>query len=218
MVRFSQHVIDNFIAPGVSTFTCAEIPEMSQYHKESGHWIGNFFLNSVFRASYRPPYNAYLYNYYRRAEASFFEHELARVATLDFLSAGKQSPTLYALALFHWEIFLGQSWHAFALLMKPLQRKQIFTKGDGSLEERLNALYNRMKHVEDSITLGRIQDGATVPVWLTNDGLISVDNVLTYVETAEVLREIAKWAEVFSDPREAQEKLDKLSPANTYPE
>jgi urease accessory protein UreF len=69
-----------------------------------------------------------------------------------------------------------------------------------------------MKHVEDAINHGRIQDGATVPVWLANDGLISVDTALTYAETAELLKEIAKWAEVFSDAREAREKLSKLSP------
>jgi hypothetical protein len=42
--------------------------------------------------------------------------------------------------------------------------------------------------------------------------LISVDTALTYAETAELLKEIAKWAEVFSDAREAREKLSKLSP------
>ena len=48
-------------------------------------------------------------------------HALAREATLAFLSGGKQSPNSYATALLQWEIFLGQSWHAYKLLQKGIR-------------------------------------------------------------------------------------------------
>lgn len=216
MTTFSSDVMETFIAPGISAFDHAEIPDMSHFHKDSTHWIANFFLNSVLRGSYKPPYNAYLFNYFRRAEAAFREHELARAATLEFLS-NKTNPSIrcYALALFHWEIFLGQSWHAYKLLQKPLNIQKLYAKGSGTLEERLNNLYNSMKHVESFIDNNQMPPGATVPVWLTNDGLISVDESLTFAETAEVLREIAKWADVFADPLEVREKLDNISSGKT---
>jgi hypothetical protein len=67
-----------------------------------------FFLGSVFQASYAPPLNAYVYNYLRRAKAAFYEHDLARLNTLQFLESEGQSPNHYANAIFHWEVYLGQ--------------------------------------------------------------------------------------------------------------
>ena len=160
---------------------------MAGYHKESKHWVANFFLNSLLRAKWKPPYNAYLYNYFRRAEAAFLEHDVARTATLDFVTSGRQSPSRHALAIFHWEVFLGQSWHAFKLLEKAFGFV-LYTPGTASVEERLNHLYNQMKHVESRIVAGQMLPCATVPVWMRNEGLVSVDANLTWAETGEVLR------------------------------
>lgn len=107
MVQFASHVLDELIAPGASRFVQAEIPDMAGYHKESKHWVANFFLNSLLRAKWKPPYNAYLYNYFRRAEAVFLEHDVARTATLDFVTSGRQSPSRYALAISIGRSFLG---------------------------------------------------------------------------------------------------------------
>jgi hypothetical protein len=60
-IQFSAKIEDTFIAPGVSQFTEAEIPDMSLWSKESQSWIANFFLNSLF-ASFRSPMQAYAYN------------------------------------------------------------------------------------------------------------------------------------------------------------
>jgi len=206
MAQFSNYVIDKFIAPNASSFTQAEIPDMSAYDKESSHWVANFFLNSVLRAAWKPPYNAYMYNYLRRAEAAFREHHAARTETLAFIESGRQSTKRYTAALFHWEGFLGQSWHAYKTLQKCFE-VELYKQGEGSVEERLNALYNQMKHVESRIENKQILEGATVPVWLTNQGLVSVDSALTFSETGEVLKELAKWANILQDPLSAPEKL-----------
>ena len=71
----------------------------------------------------------------------------------------------------------------------------------------MNALYNQMKHVESHIDNGQMIPGATVPVWLENEGLRSVDANLTYAETAEVLKEIAKYADALSNPKTAKAGL-----------
>lgn len=65
-----------------------------------------------------------------------------------------------------------------------------------------------MKHVESRIDNGKMIPEATVPVWLDNKGLCSVDTNLTYAETAEVLKEIAKYADALSDPRNANTVLN----------
>ena len=214
VTQFSSAILDNHIAPSVSTFTEADIPDMSNHAKESPHWIANFFLNSAFSASFKPPMNAYAYNFLRRAQYAFSEHHLARESTLNFLDNGGQSPTRYAKALFHWECFLSQSWHAFALLMTAWNGK-VFDKNDGSVEQRLNALYNQMKHVESRIDKAQILLGATVPVWLENQGLRSIDVTMTYAETAEVLKEIAKYADALSNPATAKAALNELDSKTT---
>lgn len=181
---------------------------MASYSKESAHWIANYFLNSAFSGSFAPPMNAYAYNFLRRAQYAFSEHEIARKSTLDFLASGGQSPKEYVDALFHWETFLGQAWHALAILITAWKGKA-FDKNDGSIEQRLNALYNQMKHVESRIDNAQMPPGATVPVWLDNEGLCSVDIKLTYAETADVLKELAKYADALSNPSTAKEALNE---------
>jgi hypothetical protein len=216
-VRFSDHAKDRFIAPGVSSFESADIPDMSAYDPQSRHWVSNHFLNSLLRAPYNAPHNAYAYNFMRRAEAAFSEHAEARLATLAFLEDG-QSPSRYARAILHWEVFLSQCWHGYLLLLGFFGEKKVFEKGNASTEERLHGLYNAMKHVEsriDNAELGQMVKGATVPVWLTNHGIESTDAFLTYTETGGILRDLAKWASILEDPLQMADKfraLDKEPP------
>ena len=100
---------------------------------------------------------------------------------------------------------------------KYLTRKEIprpFVQEQGSIEERLNNLYNQMKYAESQIENARLIEGATVSVWLTNDGLRSTDALLTYSETADILRDLAKWANVLVDPREMGDKLRQSVPSD----
>lgn len=196
-IKYSSSIRERHIAPGASTITKADIP-----HMRPSHWVGKFFLNSVFTASFAPPMNAYAYNFLRRVQYAFSEHHLARETTLGFLASGGQSVTSYVEAIFHWECFLGQSWHAFKLLATVVRAK-VFKPNDGSIEQRLNALCNQMKHVESRIENGQMIPGATVPVWLDNEGLQSVDSNLTYAETGEVLKELAKYANALVNPKTA---------------
>jgi hypothetical protein len=222
-VPFSRYFLDKFVAPGISDFTSAEIPDVSEYDPESKFWLANFVLNSGLRGTFDPPDNAYAYNYLRRTVAAFSEHEEARQATLAFLSSGRQSLSRYAAATLHWEFFLGQSWHAYLLLrglFKFLTKQdipQVFVQGEGSVEERLNYLYNHMKHVESRIENGQVVEGATIPVWLTNEGLRSTDALLTYAETGDILRDLAKWASIIVDPSEIANRLRETSDGSEHP-
>lgn len=212
MLQFSAEILDGNIAPGVTEFTSADIPDVSNWAPESRSWIANYFLNClVARPAF--PHHAYYHNFLRRTVYAFKEHEQARTKTLEFLGTGGDEPSTYAMALFHWETFLGQSWHAYALLSAAWKgnTKSVYKPHDGSIEQRLNALYDQMKHVESRIlTAGQMLPGATVPVWLENAGLCSVDTHLSFAETAEVLKDLAKYADALMDPKTAAEKLRAL--------
>lgn len=149
------------------------------------------------------------------------EHALAREATLSFIETGRQSPTSYSNALLHWEYFLGQSWHAHVLLRQVLRllngdpSLNVFERDDGSVERRLNLRYNAMKHTDSRIDAGQLPENATSLVWLSNRGLECTDRHLTYNETADILRFLAKWADVLVDAKEVADKVKELNEAST---
>lgn len=218
MAQFAGRLLNKYIAPGVSEFNSAEIPDMTSYHAESAHWVDNHFLNNSLRGALKTSAAAYIANYLRRAEGAFSEHALARSATNEFLRSNRQSPSRYAEALLHWEFFLGQSWQAYVLLQKLVQllgdddKYQIFEPGDGSLEQRLNLLYNAMKHVEKRIATGQLPEDTVSPVWLTNQGVACTEGGVTFEETGEILRDLAKWADIVVDPLTMAEKLKDADP------
>jgi len=85
----------------------------------------------------------------------------------------------------------------------------VFKKGDGSMHERLNCLYNDLKHTEDRIAAAQMPPGDTVPVWMENEGLSGVKVKLSYAETAQVLSELAVFADALMNPKTAKDTLRK---------
>lgn len=205
-LQFSAALLDANLAPGVSAFNRAEIPDVSGFSSEPRYWVANYFLNCSFRAAFAAPMNAYAFNYLRRTQYAFAEYTIAGRLTTSFLASGGQSVTSYTEALYHWECFLGQTWHAYSILMKAFDGKA-FESNDGSVHQRLNTLYNEMKHVESRIDNAQMIPGATVPVWLENAGIRSVDAHLSFTEAAEILRELAEYANALMDPKTASAKF-----------
>lgn len=181
---------------------------MSEYHSQSRFWLNNHFLNCILSSRYKLPFRAFVAAFLRRAEASFRLHKLAREATYELLGLQQPSPSHYGIALMQWEGFLAQTYQGNALIVKMIHDLsgdmsfRAFEPNDGSIEQRLNLLYNSLKHVEKRIAAGQTLPGAITPVWLSSIGLECTDGALTYDETAEVLRILADWADVLVNPRE----------------
>ncbi len=203
MARFSKSILDKFLAPYVSNFRRAEIPDMSG---ESSLWLSKFFLNSVLRRSYTDPFRQYVFNYLRRVEGAHVAHQCARSTTVEFLHGSRQSMSRYMEAILHWESFLAQSWMAYALAER-LSGARPFEKGDGSVGQRVNLLYNRSKHSEEAIKAGQLPPEGTISVWMEDDGLHGVDVMLRWEETGEVLQDLSNLANMLEDPYTAAEKL-----------
>ena len=135
-----------------------------------------------------------LYNFLRRAEASFREYSSARQMTMAHLTNPRpDAVSEYIIAIGHWEAFLSQTYQAWCLLARG--QPILFTPRDGSAMQRLNLLYNRAKHAESAITAEQLPPDGTLPVWLKNDGLHSVESSLTFEEITEMLKELAIWAD-----------------------
>ena len=212
-VRFSHHVLNRHIAPGIDLFDKADIPDMSQYDSQSEHWVDNHFLNSVAGMSLTLPVGAYVQTFLRRAEGAFYEHALARDVTHTYFASDRQSPSTYAKALLHWEFFVGQAWQGYNVLIHLIQHRsgderfRVFQPNDGSTEQRLNSLYNAMKHAEGRITSGQILADTVSPIWLSNRGMECTDDHLAWSETGDILRDLSEWAGFLVDPSEMATKL-----------
>ncbi|MPZ83174.1 MAG: hypothetical protein GEV28_23385 [Actinophytocola sp.] len=204
--RFNTQLFDELIAPGASQFNEAEIPDMQDRHENRRFWVTHLFLNSVASGRYKSPLNAYATAFLRRAEDAFVMHDLARDATLKLLTLPQMTPSHYARALLHWEGFLTQAAQAQHVLLRTIRHlsgdetHKVYQPGDGSVEQRLNAVHNALKHAEKRINNNQILPDSVSPVWMTNEGLQSTDANLTWPETGEVLDELARWADGLQNP------------------
>jgi hypothetical protein len=196
--------MDKYVAPGYSGFTAATIPDISAASQEQDHWLANFILNSWSRVTMDDDLRRTLFNFLRRTQAAFREYQEARRLTLAHLADGRPVSG-YIAAIDHWEQFLSQADRAWALLVKG--KPILFVKGDGSIVQRLNLLYNRTKHVESAIKSGQLPPDGTLPVWLTNDGLEAVDAKLSFAEIADILTDLAKWADAAQNPLTMRETI-----------
>ena len=194
---------DKFVAPEISSFTAASIPDLSELQKR---WLVSFILNGSLVVQLDDGTRRTLYNFLRRTEASFREYSSARQMTMAHLKNPRpDAVSEYIIAIGHWEAFLSQTYQAWCLLARG--QPILFTPRDGSAMQRLNLLYNRAKHAESAITAEQLPPDGTLPLWLKNDGLHSVESSLTFEEIAEMLEELAIWADAAQNPATMREKI-----------
>ncbi len=60
---------------------------------------------------------------------------------------------------------------------------------------------NQIKHIGSCIASGQCTTADTVPLWLTNQGLVSFGVDVTFTEAAEILSDLAELADKLQDPR-----------------
>lgn len=195
----SNYALDKFVAPGLSKLTKCNTIDMTGLDDQCEHWVVNFVLNSMLRVKVEAPYRAYTFMFLRRAEMSFVEHENGRVALQQYILSDPKSITRYLRAVFHFESFVAQSYQAFEIVRKWIGQ-DLFQKSDGSILERLNLIYNRSKHADKAIFANQLPADATMPVWLTNDGLQADGAFLAFNDMADILKELSSIAGKLSNP------------------
>ena len=170
-MMMSDNFKHRYVAPEVSTFTTAEIPELSDVSREQTHWLLNFILNSAIRVRVDDSTRSTLFNFLRRTEAAFREYAEARSRTLAHLSDPRPNAVSdYIRAIDHWEQFLLQADRAWTVSVRG--QPVLFAKNDGSVLQRLNYLYNLTKHLDSAIRSNPpvMPSEGTMPMWLRNDG------------------------------------------------
>ena len=177
----SMYARDTFVAQELSQLTeCRAAPVATEF-PDSRTWLNSFVLNWMLRIPLSKDKAALAFALIRRAEGAVEDYEEARAA-LTAIASGDKNISLYFRCLRHFESSVALLYQAFDLGRKALNA-QLFTKGDGSVYERLNLIYNRSKHADPQTLPG---DQLHV-VWIRNEGLCTDGTSLTFDELRDLI-------------------------------
>jgi hypothetical protein len=176
---WAGHVLDRFGAPEMSqvTVSCAppDIPE-----PRSG--IVTYFLRNALGPTYPdnlwPPANVYL----RRWSSSLSEYRAGRDCLSRYVAGLPRTNNqigLFLSAVGHFEHSVIDAYlaiMAFTAVVRQLgdDKWKPFEAGDRSPPDRLNRLYNVIKHFDDRFEMGQtlgFPSAYPAPLWITDRGL-----------------------------------------------
>lgn len=203
--QFAPYALDNFFAPKLSALTQCGAPELPRDEK----WLPTFILRSIFAVRLDAKTRAFAFNFIRRAEAASGTYRAARTSLIEYLATPPTviSPYFSALSLF--EVCVAQCYQGYELIARALG-EPVFTRGVGSrlfttggALECLHDVYVDSKHMDCMISGEKLPDGATTGVWITNEGLDSARNSLSFADLHQVLTDMHGVADHFNriDPR-----------------
>ncbi len=198
MVIYHPNILNKHIAPDITDFTNALIPDIAATHSESSHWLSNHFLNSVVGElggkKYKEQDSIYVMNAVLRTQTAFSLYHQARESTLDYLKDNNpHNPKLrqYYKAITEWEsCFLNL--HIFVDVLKKWTGRKVFVEGDNSPEDRAYSIANKIKHWAGDIKNNKHQVNDSIPLWLTNTGFQTREHRLTYSELSTLIDGAAK--------------------------
>lgn len=173
---------------------------MTNFDEQSEHWVANFILNSMLRVTVEDPYRAYTFTYLRRAEMSFVEYENGRRELNLYIDNRPDRISSYLRALFYFESFVSQSYQAFEVIRKWIDQ-DLFKNSDNSLLNRLNIVYGRSKHSDKAIFSNQLPENATMPVWLSNEGIQTEGAKVSFEEMTKLLIDLSAMASMLSNPK-----------------
>lgn len=187
-MSLTHYSLDTFVAQEMSKLTdCAPESLVAEFPSHI-HWLNQFILRRIFHDHVREEYSALALFLIRRTEAALEEWELACAAAQD-----AKVPYGYFKTLRHLESCIANLWQGLALSHRSINFK-LFEKGDGSVYERLNWLYNVGRHFDPQ----DLQSGDLHRLWISNDGLNTREHVVTFVELRDEIKALAEIVEMIT--------------------
>lgn len=208
-VRWSNHIVDKFIAPEYSRLTEHFAPEVADLPNYRGTYITNSILVGEDRTKGRPLTTIFL----RRLDQAVCDYRAGRDALVDFVEQLKNTNNLgpiYFRALSRFEssainLYLAILAHDKAIQQWGKSAAASFTANDNSEIDRLRRLCNTLKHYDERIE--KAANPVASPVWMVPEGLRCADRVngadqitsLTFAEIIEMFRELEEDAKFVSE-------------------
>jgi hypothetical protein len=199
MLSYSTGLLNNF-APHITELTECVIPDMADFLQVSRTWIHSYILNSSFGASYDETFRQMALVYMRRTESAFQEYYSARSVLISYSTGKRENVSQYFESLHHFEQVISLIYQAYMLLRKFLHNHKIYTTGDGSELDRLEKLYNSIKHADGKLEGKKFPKKYSAHVWLTNTGISCLESTILYTELSDLLSDIANGAKRFGNP------------------
>ena len=175
MPKYSTGLLNQF-APSITELTECNLPELSEYRTGSRVWLPCYILQSAFVLKYPDPFHKYTIAFLRKTEYAFKDYFIARDALSSFISTPilfSNEPHIkiyqYFECLHHLEVSISLIYQAYCVFEKIIADGKFWKKGDGSTLEKINLLYNNIKHAEDRIVEALVKPG--YHIWLTNSDI-----------------------------------------------
>lgn len=198
VVTWNPELLDQVLAPGISTFTVADIQDLSAEFPQAPHWMSNHFLNSALGARWSGPLRIHVVTGLLRAQLAFVAYHDARLLSAEYLKGhNPHTPRVkrYFELVGKWESCVHNLQMFIEAFNKFAAPSKAYEAGDNSSEERLCKLANDIKH------LGRApKEEHSIPMWLTNTGLQSIQSAVSYPEVAKMIRVTSAFAERLQHP------------------
>jgi len=197
--------MDTFIAPRLSELTKAIAPDLHSCTKEYGNWVINFILNTIFRVRIIERNRQLIMYFLRKVEGAFQEYHEGRYFLENYIKNRNKAISSYFHSLRHFEAAMSLAYQAFETI-RTMIKENLFTKKNGTPLQRLNQLQNLSKHANKDISRSDFSGEFNISIWLTNEGIESHDTTLSFSEFSLLLIDLAKSAEVISNPPLSKQK------------
>jgi hypothetical protein len=197
----SNYSLDTFVAPKMSLLTECGMPELEPLASA----LPSVVLNRIFVAPLPEKPAQLIVNIIRKVEIAFQEYRLAREALVAHTAKSIKGIASYFLALGYVEQCLAATHQSICMLIPKDQRSNF---PSDSPEDKIRRLYNTSKHVDERITEGKLLEGSTIAIWLTNAEIESSDCVLQMKELHELLEECRKLVAQLADYPNAKKEAE----------
>lgn len=111
-MQWNTDLLEKFVAPDISKFTAAQIPDLTPELPQAPYWLPNHFMNNALSASFLHRTRQVALGFLRRVHHAFVAYHEARGATLRYLDGNQaDNPRVqrYYDAVASWETFALQS-------------------------------------------------------------------------------------------------------------
>ena len=205
---WTNYAKDRFLAPKLSQLTHCGARQLTVTPEESSGWLAGFVLNSAFRVTIADPIRQVMFSYLRRVDGAVLEYTRGQQGLESYVASTNGGITRYSRCLHAFEAAVAMTYQAYRLSQQLIPNKPpLFKKGDGSVLDRMQGVYNAGKHADILIANGnRFAPDSTLPVWITNEALESKECSLSFTELAdeiEMLGRIAAALAVLDPPSES---------------
>lgn len=182
----SNYTLDTFVAQDMSKLTQLSIKSLAEEFPNADKWFAQFVLRRIFQVHVPDEKAALAFAIIRRAHAALQEWELASAAAQgDLRSVGT-----YFRVLRHLESCISCVWQGLEFARKSLDQ-DLFKKGDGSVYERLNWVYNVSRHFSpDALPQGDLHRN-----WLSDEAIHTREQTVSFDELREAIRMLARVSE-----------------------